>query len=140
MHKRALAIIAAGAALLGSSATALSQQNAPPSPVLALMLGTMVPASEVIFSAQAEPPKTRAGWTSVQKAAETLQESGGQLTRAPLARTEPEWTDLARALVAASQIVATAAATQDEDVLLEAGDEVYVACDTCHRRFLRGPR
>jgi hypothetical protein len=140
MRRTPFALAAAVVALVASSTIVLSQEKSAPPTVLELMLGTMVPASEAIFSAQAEPPKTQAGWQELRKAADTLVESGGQLTRAPFARSEPEWNEIAEALISASRTVAGAAARGDEDVLLEAGDDVYQGCDTCHRRFLKGPR
>jgi hypothetical protein len=140
MHQRTLAITAAGLVLLASSTVVRSQQDTAPSPVLALMLGTMVPASEVIFSAPAEPPKTQADWAAMQKAAETLIESGRQLAQPPLARSEPDWKELTQAFIVASQGARAAAVKRSEDALSEAGDDVYAACDTCHRRILPGPR
>jgi hypothetical protein len=128
------------AVLLVAAATVSAVQQTAPSRVLELMYSTLVPASDVIFSAQAEPPKTPEGWTGVEKAAQTLAEAAHQLTTAPLARAEPEWTEIARELEASSLRVEAAAAKRDEARLLEEGDNVYATCDTCHKRFLKGRR
>jgi hypothetical protein len=140
MPTRFIVMVAAACSLSVMAAAGYSQQSQPPATVIELMLSTMEPASTVIFTAQAEPPTNRAGWTAVAQAAETLAESGRQLTRAPLARPEPAWKEMADALTAESLRAAAAARKQDADGLVEVGDALYETCRACHTHFLGGAR
>lgn len=107
-----------------------------PSTVRDVMLTMTVPASTAIFAAQSEPPTTDAAWIAVQKAAQMLAESGRLLTRPPLAKNNADWTDMAAALVTEAEKTLAIAGKRDADALAEAGDAVYLTCETCHERFL----
>jgi cytochrome c556 len=139
MHRHFIGAVAASGVLL-VAAVALSQQAKAPATVRELMFSNIVPASEVIFAAQAEPPTTREGWAAVERAADELAAAGRLLTQPPHARAEKGWKEQADELVAQSLRVRAAAGTQDADTLLEAGDSVYVTCKTCHDEFIGGAR
>ena len=123
---------------IGLVLTATPQRESPaPRTVQELMVAVVVPASNVIFEAQAEPPANDAGWAAVQKAAGDLAESGRALMRPPLGRDDAAWKDQAELLVRESVRTSAAAAKRDADALLESGDGVYVTCKACHDRFMR---
>ena len=107
-----------------------------PSTVKDVMLTMTVPASTVIFEAQSEPPATDAAWIAVQKAAQMLAESGRLLARPPLTKNDADWTDMAAALVTEAEKTLAVAGRRDAAALAEAGDAVYLTCETCHGRFL----
>lgn len=110
-------------------------QNSP-STVKEVMLTMTEPASTVIFAAQAEPPPTDAAWIAVENAAQMLVDSGRLLTRAPLAKDDPSWKELAAALVTEAEQTLAIARKRDADALAEAADAVYLTCPACHKRFL----
>ena len=128
---------AAGALLLAAGATA-GQSGTAQSTVRDIMLGMTAPASDVIFKAQSEAPTTDEEWRAVQAAAERLAESGRLLLRAPRARPEAEWKEMTEALIRAAERVGTLAGTHDGTALVDAGDAVYLTCETCHVRFVGG--
>ncbi len=141
MHTTIRTITAAAAcALLLAAGAAAGQGGTAQSTVLDVMLGTTGPASDVIFEAQSEVPTTDEGWRAVQAAAERLAESGRLLQRAPLARPEAEWNEMAEALVREAARAGTLAGKHDGDALVDAGDAVYFTCETCHKRFVGGAR
>lgn len=132
--------LAAALGVCFTAAIAFSQQAEAPATVRDLMFATIVPASDVVFAAQGEPPTTRAGWIALEKAANELAGAARRLTQPPHARTEKGWTEQANELVAQSMRVRAAAATGDADTILEAGDSVYATCKACHDEFIGGAR
>lgn len=122
---------------VGLALTATAQRDSPPpQTVQELMVAVIVPASNVIFEAQAEPPANAEGWTAVQKAADDLAESGRALMQPPLGRDDAAWKEQAGLLVRESLRTKAAAGRRDADALLDSGDAVYVTCKACHDRFM----
>jgi len=95
-----------------------------------------IPASNAIFEAAGEAPKTDAGWESVKDNALLIAESGNLLMMAGRARDNQEWMNEARGMVDAALVVMNAAAAKNADKLAEAGDKVYTTCETCHEKYM----
>jgi cytochrome c556 len=140
MHTLLAAVTFAAGALLAVSIAGAAQRESEPTTVRELMLTVTIPASDVIFSAQAEPPATPDGWRAVEQAARTLAESGHALKRPPLAKPEKEWPELADAMVAQAVRAGAAAAKRDADAVSETADALFESCDNCHDRYIGGVR
>ncbi len=93
-----------------------------------------IPSSEVIVTAAAEPPEADQQWVAVQESAVTLAEAEKLLMSGELAEDNTTWMDMARGLVDQAEATVKAAEARNADALSKAGDDVYVTCDTCHKR------
>jgi hypothetical protein len=104
-----------------------------------VMLGIVVPTSDLIFKFQNDPPKSDADWALVQNAALTLGETGNLLLLPGRAKDTGDWTKFAKALVDAGSTTFKAAKAKDAKALADSGDKVYDSCETCHTKFLPKP-
>lgn len=101
-----------------------------------LMLGLVIPASDVLFQVGDKPPADDAAWDRVVANAVMLAEAGNMLLTGARDLSQPEWTQHARELVARSKVAADAATKHDVDAVLEAGNGVYEVCDACHAKYM----
>ena len=83
-------------------------------------------------------PKTDEEWATVQDAAVVVMESGNLLMIGDRARDQDTWIRRAQALVDAGTLALEAAASKDADAVFAVGEDVYVACDSCHRLYWIG--
>ena len=111
-------------------------QADPAAPAVKDVMATMtVPASDAVFSAASEPPRGAAQWVALQASAKTLAESGRLLTTTSR-KDDPEWIEMARALVTEAEATLKVIETRNADALSQAGETLYVTCETCHARFM----
>ena len=136
MHKTAPALILA--ALLSYVATVAARQDAThdTTSVKQVMVTMTIPASDVIFTAASEPPKDEQTWRDVRKSALVLTDSGELLLTGRLAKDNTTWMDMARAMVAQTQVTLKAIDAKDLDALAQAADDMYVTCKACHDRYM----
>ena len=98
-------------------------------------------ASGTIITAKGEAsraPTTDAGWEAAVNAAATLVESGNLLMLPGRAREGREWAVYARQLASAAAAGMTAAQAKDARAVFETGGEIYVACRSCHMKYVLG--
>jgi hypothetical protein len=127
-----------GAALVVSLGLTACQEDGPVLPAATIkhvMETVAVPSGKVVFDAAAEAPATEAGWTAVQTNALAISDSADRLIRSVRGGNRGPWTELAKAMAAAADRVAAAAAARDANGLAAAGDALYGTCEGCHKVF-----
>jgi hypothetical protein len=127
-----------------------------------LMRGTLYPAANIVFSAQADNPgevkpipghdpsmatdpltSTFGGWLAVENAALTLAESANLLSIAgrtcsngvPVPMNDPAWHMFVQTLRDASMEAYRAAQAKDQDKMIENSGTLSEACAACHRKW-----
>jgi hypothetical protein len=98
-------------------------------------------SSGTIITAQGESsraPTTDAGWAAAVSAAATLVESGTLLTLPGRARDQKEWTLYAQELTAAAAAGMKAAQAKDARAVFDTGGRIYLACRSCHMKYVLG--
>jgi hypothetical protein len=95
-----------------------------------------IPSSDVIFAAAGDTPKTPGEWQTIQNNALLLAESGNLLMMPGRARDNQEWVKAAQAMIDASMNALNAASAKNADALADAGDKIYVTCETCHDKYM----
>lgn len=100
-----------------------------------VMVAMVMPASDAVFNAGAEPPKAAAEWETLRHNAIILAESANLLMFGTRVRDRGEWMTMALAQRDAAEAVAKAATAKDAAALSEAGDKAYETCTTCHNKY-----
>jgi hypothetical protein len=155
---RALRVAACMALLAACS----PEQKAPPAPVAApappqpkvllamkdLMEHVIDPAADVFWGASgtiitakgetSRAPTTDAGWEAAFNAAATLAETSNLLTMGARARDQQQWVAFAQELGEASIEGMKAAKAKDEKAVFDTGGRIYLACRSCHMKYLLG--
>ena len=98
-------------------------------------------ASGTIITAQGETnraPTTDAGWEAAVNAAATLVEGGNLLMMPGRARDQKEWMQYARQLSEAAAAGMKAVQAKDERAVFDTGGQIYLACRSCHMKYMLG--
>ncbi len=98
-------------------------------------------ASGTIVTADGEEdrsPTTDAGWEAAVSAAATLAEGANLLMLPGRGLEEPEWIEYAQQLAGASLAAMKAAQARDKEAVFATGEQVYLACRACHKKYLFG--
>ncbi len=82
-------------------------------------------------------PKSDAEWAAVGDSAAALAEAGTLLMMEGRAIDRGEWATIATAMIEASRHALRAVDAKSTDGILEAGGELFTACDTCHKQYQR---
>ena len=85
--------------------------------------------------AQEIKPQSDEQWREVGNSASRLKEAGNLLMNEERVRDNKEWSNRARALIAAADKVRMAAEAKNIETLFDAGGELYQACSACHVKF-----
>ena len=93
------------------------------------------PASDAVFDASANPPRSDKGWTAARNQALLLAEAGNLLMVGNRVRDNDNWMKMSRALVDAAALAATATEKKDARALEAATDSITVACEACHHPY-----
>jgi hypothetical protein len=101
-----------------------------------LMRALTIPSSDEVFRAQSEAPADDAAWEKLQRNALVLAESGNLLMIGERARDADNWRKDARALIDAASAAVTAARAKNTEQFSKAADDVYNACESCHKDYL----
>jgi cytochrome c' len=102
-----------------------------------LMHIATIPASDVIFKAAGDPPKTDEAWAEVRDRGLAVAESGNLLMIGSRIVDRTTWMQYSRAMVDAAANVAKAADAKNGDALSMASDALYDTCETCHAKYLK---
>lgn len=105
--------------------------------VMQVMQAIVKPASDAVFAAAGEPPKSMAAWITVEYQALALAESGNLLMIGNRVKDTGAWMKMSRAMVDASAVALKAAQAKDADAMAKASDAVYETCENCHMRYLK---
>lgn len=130
--RRGLPAVVAGVFLVAVGAPAQETGIVPIATVKQLCEGMITSSSDALFNVGREAPDDDADWRAVLHNALMLAEAGNLLMLEGRARDDGEWMTMSRALVDAGITAVRAVEVRDVDALLGAGDEIVVACETCH--------
>ena len=131
-----LLFAAVGAALglaVGTGAMAADENHAT---VKELMLGIVIPASDGVFGVGSQAPKNDMEWEVIEADAMVLAEAGRLLLTEGRAKDNGDWVKDAQMLIDSSLAAAKIIKAKDVDKALDAGNDVYDACDSCHMKYL----
>ena len=101
-----------------------------------LMLGAVIPASDIIFGVAAAAPTDDAAWAKVQANAAVITEIARLLTDSSRKKDDSEWIAKSQALYDTANAVAVAASEKNVDKVSDAGNNLYDACDGCHMKYM----
>jgi hypothetical protein len=132
------------------TAQAIPPTSQPPFNVVAsvqqLMQGVIDPASAFLWNAvhteatekgvREFVPQTDEEWTSLWNSALVIAESGNLLMMGRRARDRDGWMAVARALSDGGVLAMKAARAKNVNGILEAGEEIRAACQSCHRQYV----
>ena len=130
--RRGLPAVVAGVLLVAVEAPAQETGIVPIATVKQLCEGMITSSSDALFNVGREAPDDDADWRAVLDNALMLAEAGNLLMLEGRARDDGDWMTMSRALVDAGITAVRAVEVRDVDALLGAGDEIVVACETCH--------
>ena len=125
-------VVFVGVLLLAVAVPAQESAIMPVATVKQLCEGMITASSDALFNVGREAPAGDDDWRAVLNSALMLAESGNLLMLDGRARDDGEWMTMSRALVDAGVTAVRAVEVRDVDALLGAGDEIVVACETCH--------
>jgi len=136
-------LVALAGALAGCAREPPPAPAAPPFKVVGtvkqVMLGIVIPTSNIVFGAAGEAPTDDAAWGLVETSAIALAESGNLLMLEGRAKDDGEWRKQAQALIATSETALAAIRAKDADKLTAAGDAIYEVCEGCHKTYMPKP-
>jgi len=123
-------------ALLFFVAAATTQQSSPNlvASVTQLMRAMAVPASNALFDVARTPPKDDSEWAAIEDSAALLAESGNLLMMPGRAENTAVWTKTSQAMVDAGATALRAAQARNLDAIIEAGNQIVDACESCHEK------
>ena len=130
--RRGLPAVVAGVLLVAVGAPAQESGIVPVATVKQLCEGMITTSSDALFNVGREAPDDDDDWRAVLHNALMLAEAGNLLMLEGRARDDGEWMTMSRALVDAGVSAVRAVEVRDVDALLGAGDQIVVACETCH--------
>jgi hypothetical protein len=129
-----LLLTALGAAGCTSEAT---ESVLPPATVRTLMRGKTVPAANVLFAVADQAPADPAGWREVERSALALAEVGARLQNGTRGAGRAQWAGYSQAMADGARRAARAAGQADAEAVSVAGNDVYAACEACHKAFFK---
>ena len=126
--------------VLGLSASLLfvrvaMTQQAEPRPVASvaqIMQAMVVPSSNSLFDVARRAPESDEQWAAVRNSAVLLAESGNLLLMGKRSKDTDVWRETSLALVGAGAAALRAAEARDAAAVIEAGNSMVDACETCH--------
>ena len=127
-----LPAVVAGVLLVAVGVPAQETGIVPVATVKQLCEGMITASSDALFNVGREAPDDDDDWRAVLHNALMLAEAGNLLMLDGRARDDGEWMTMSRALVDAGITAVRAVEVRDVDALLGAGDQIVVACETCH--------
>jgi len=110
----------------------------PPIDSMSDLMTSMVypPTNNILLSVYRGGPQNDSDWTTIQRNAVLLAESGNVLLmRAPAGANQADWARDAKMLVDAGAAVYKAARAKDTAALLTTDQAINAACVTCHKQF-----
>ena len=131
MGTRTAARLFLGSVALLLASAAMTQQPSvkPVASVTQLMRAMVIPASNALFNVAGEAPEADSDWDAVENNAVILAESGNLLLVGNRAKDQV-WTKTSLAMVDAG--AAALKAARDVDAIIEVGNQIVDACETCH--------
>ncbi len=107
--------------------------------VLETMENIIVPASDTLWGV--DDPQTGEDWQRLETAAGALVNAGQAIKQGGSGpsdaawASEAQWQELVSSMIQAAASAQTAVKEKNLDALLDAGDELYPPCESCHKLF-----
>jgi hypothetical protein len=101
-----------------------------------LMLGIVIPASDIIFATASESPADDAAWIKVQANAAVIAEAAILMQSDGRRIDREQWQQFSKAMYDAGVTASAAAAEKNIEKMGAAGDALYESCDSCHQRYM----
>lgn len=148
-----VALFVTGIGFLLASARVARQQPAPveapaTTPVATIkqiMQGITMPAANVVFQSvsttishrgiEEKRPEAEEEWQVVGNAAAALIESGNLLMLGSRLIDKEDWIKMSKALMDASAVALKATEEKNVEKLLDSGEAINAACDSCHQKY-----
>lgn len=110
----------------------------PVASVMQIMSAMMIPASEAVFDAAADPPKDDDAWKKTEYNTLIVAEAANLLMMPGRAKDNGEWMKGARNLRDAAEAAYKAAAAKNSDSLTDiSNNKIYPICEGCHKTYLK---
>jgi len=110
----------------------------PVASVIQIMSAMMIPASEAVFDAAADPPKNDEAWKKAEYNTLIVAEAANLLMMPGRAKDNGEWMKGARNLRDAAEAAYKAAAAKNSDTLTDiSNNKIYPICEGCHKTYLK---
>jgi hypothetical protein len=120
----------------------------PVATVRQIMNGIIKPAAGTVFGAvgtiisasgtEERMPRTDAEWEEVANSAAALIEAGNLLQMGNRVVDKSNWIKMSQALKNAGIKALKAAQAKNAEDVLAVGEDLYLSCDNCHNRYMRG--
>lgn len=136
-------VIMAFTALTPFAVMAQSPASSGPVPVATvkqIQEAMVSPASDTIFNVGRTAPTTVDEWRTVRDAAVILSEAGNLFMMEGRAKDAELWMELARELVDSGAEALAAVEAQSVAGVLDAGNRIAAACESCHQPYRDGGR
>ena len=124
-----------GLLLLAGAAMAQAPTFQPVATVSQIMIAVTYPYSDNLLYIERNPPKNDNEWSTLEKQALMLAESGNLLMMEGRARDQGEWMQDAKLLVEAGIASVKAVRAKDVQAILALNDQIVTACTTCHMKY-----
>jgi hypothetical protein len=121
---------------------------APVATVQQIMKGIVGPAATTVFGAvgttvsasgtEEKAPRTDQEWEEVENSAAALIESANLLLMGNRAVDKGDWLTMSRAMSEAGLKALKATRAKSVEGVLDVGEDLYLSCDNCHRKYQRG--
>jgi hypothetical protein len=141
-------VIAGGRAIRAAPAVETTVTANPVATVRQIMNGIVGPAARTVFGAvgtiisvsgtEERAPRTDQEWEEVANNAAALIEAGNLLQMGNRAVDKDDWAKMSQAMTNAGIKALKAAQAKSADDVLAVGEDIYLSCDNCHRRYMRG--
>ena len=118
-------------------AVAALTQEAEPKPVASvtqIMQVMVVPPSNALFNVARQAPASEEEWAKLRSDAILLAESGNLLLMPGRSEDTDVWRNTSLAMVQAGEAALRAAEAQNAEGVIDAGNLVIDACETCHEK------
>ncbi|MFO7276999.1 MAG: hypothetical protein DIU56_008200 [Pseudomonadota bacterium] len=118
----------------------------PVADVKQVMQAITIPASDAVWGVATKEPASDEEWLAIKNNALALAESGnlllmnGRTIAGRAVGEEEEWRGYAKELIRTAVLAAEAAEARDLERILDAGDEIYNVCESCHQKYMPQPQ
>ena len=126
---------ALGLLFLAGAAMAQAPTFQPVASVSQIMIAITYPYSDALLYIERNPPKNDNEWSSLERQALMLAESGNLLMMEGRAKDQDEWMQDAKLLVEAGVASVKAVRAKDVQAILGLNDQIVTACTTCHTKY-----
>jgi hypothetical protein len=100
----------------------------------------IIPGSNLLFTAESEPPTDDAAWAAVQAGAQQVIDGALALQSEPLAQGRADWSAFAQTVIDNTKLTAEALAQKNADDLVFTNGDMMSGCTGCHQAYRQAPQ